>query len=157
MLHGLHGTGIFTYISHKFKPNPGKYAIHGAYGMLMDVVSVLYQGNISSTWGPPNSSWGLGRYNNLTFSNACILGFPNEKEYRKNTNLHQPIPTSSTKHADKNRCLLGLDVWEESQGLTPNGLLSQNQGICLIVFLVGHRFPAVSLGFRSKSHHGHFV
>jgi len=53
--------------------------------------------------------------------------FPTKKNIG-NTNLHQPIPTSSAKHADK-RCLLGLDVWEESQGLTPNGLLSQNQGI----------------------------
>ena len=27
--------GIFTYIYHKFKPNVGKYSIHGAYGYLV--------------------------------------------------------------------------------------------------------------------------
>ena len=26
--------GIFTYVYHKFKPNVGKYTIHGAYGFL---------------------------------------------------------------------------------------------------------------------------
>ena len=30
----LHGTGICTYIYHKFEPNVGKYTtIHGAYGV----------------------------------------------------------------------------------------------------------------------------
>ena len=29
----LHGTGIFTYIYHKFEPNVGKYSRHGAYGI----------------------------------------------------------------------------------------------------------------------------
>ena len=28
------GTGIFTYIYHEFKPNVGKYSIHGAYGWM---------------------------------------------------------------------------------------------------------------------------
>ena len=30
--HRIHGTGIFTYIYHKFKPPVGKYTIHGSYG-----------------------------------------------------------------------------------------------------------------------------
>ena len=30
--HRIHGTGICIYIHHKFKPNVGKYAIHGSYG-----------------------------------------------------------------------------------------------------------------------------
>ena len=30
--HSIHGTGIFTYIYHKNKPNVGKYTIHGSYG-----------------------------------------------------------------------------------------------------------------------------
>ena len=30
--HRIHGTGIFTYIYHEFKPNVGKYTIHGWYG-----------------------------------------------------------------------------------------------------------------------------
>ena len=28
----LHVWNIYTYIYHKFKPNVGKYSIHGAYG-----------------------------------------------------------------------------------------------------------------------------
>ena len=31
--HRIHGTGIFTYIYHKSKPNVGKYTIHGSYGI----------------------------------------------------------------------------------------------------------------------------
>ncbi len=30
--HRIHGTGIFTYIYHRFMPNVGKYTIHGSYG-----------------------------------------------------------------------------------------------------------------------------
>ena len=30
--HGIHGTGIFTYIYHKDQPKVGKYTIHGSYG-----------------------------------------------------------------------------------------------------------------------------
>ena len=26
------GTGIFAYMYHRFKPNVGKYTIHGSYG-----------------------------------------------------------------------------------------------------------------------------
>ncbi len=29
----LHVLGIFTYMYHRFKPNVGKYSIHGAYGL----------------------------------------------------------------------------------------------------------------------------
>lgn len=29
----LHGTGLFTYTYRKFKPNLGKYSIHGVYGI----------------------------------------------------------------------------------------------------------------------------
>ena len=28
--HRIHGTGVFTYISHRNQPNVGKYAIHGS-------------------------------------------------------------------------------------------------------------------------------
>ncbi len=31
--HGIHGSGIFTYIYHKDQLNVGKYTIHGSYGV----------------------------------------------------------------------------------------------------------------------------
>ena len=40
--HMLHGTGIFTYIYRKFKPDVGKYTMHGAY------VNAWFGGTISS-------------------------------------------------------------------------------------------------------------
>ena len=30
--HRIHGTGMFTYIYHKFRWNVGRYTIHGSYG-----------------------------------------------------------------------------------------------------------------------------
>ena len=33
--HRIHGAGIFTYIYHRFKPNVGKYTIHGWYGLVL--------------------------------------------------------------------------------------------------------------------------
>ena len=29
--------GLFTYIYHRFKPNVGKYTVHGAYGLSMSI------------------------------------------------------------------------------------------------------------------------
>ena len=38
--HMIHGTGIFTYISHKHQPNVGKYIIHRSYGILSAPIRV---------------------------------------------------------------------------------------------------------------------
>ena len=47
----LHGTGIFTYIYHKFKPHVGKYAIHGAYGYIPTLPSPSFPSSESKIDG----------------------------------------------------------------------------------------------------------
>ena len=44
--HTLHGTGIFTYIYHKFKPNVGKYSIHWAYAHRERMCFMCFPGQI---------------------------------------------------------------------------------------------------------------
>ena len=55
--HTFHGTGIFTYIYHKFKPNVGKYSIYWAYGRrcFMCFPSQITLSHISCLWTPPCS------------------------------------------------------------------------------------------------------
>ena len=40
--------GIFTYIYHKFKPNVGKYSIHGSYGL--GYISMFSRYDMKISW-----------------------------------------------------------------------------------------------------------
>ena len=64
--HMPHGTGIFTYIYNTFKPNVGKYAIHGSYGF-----SVVSRSNMDFT---SNRIKALAPFKISVFFGETLLG-----------------------------------------------------------------------------------